>query len=119
MAGIAKLEGLVNGSLIIFMKGSGGKWAAAVPSNIRGEYVVELSAYDEAGNMAYSTKYLFAVDLSSLKVVLKPLNYAAEAYDNFGAAITAPVYAYFYNQDENYRAAIKPLNYGVGKVKIA
>lgn len=119
MSDVVRMDGLVNGSTVILTKGSGGGWSVAVPSNISGEYVIELHAYDQAGNVAYSTKYLFVVDTASLRVVLRPLNYTAEAYDKFGVELPAPTFAYYWGIGSVYEAKQRPLNYSVGKVKIA
>ena len=78
---VIRLEGIVNGDNIIFQK-EGEQWKAAVPANLKGEYILEISAYDEAGNKAYTTKYLFSYDPFSIVFKLMPLEYYLEVIEN-------------------------------------
>lgn len=48
-------------------------WTATVPPAEGGEYIVELTAWDAAGNVQYTTKYLLAIDYTALCVHLIPL----------------------------------------------
>lgn len=75
---VVKLIGKVDNVDIIFTKAMGDDWEAVVPYDLDGEYIVELTAIDEAGNMSYVTKYLFIVNTSQLCVKLLPLSYAAK-----------------------------------------
>ena len=78
---VIRLEGIVNGDNIIFQK-EGEQWKAAVPANLKGEYVLEISAYDESGNKAYTTKHLFSYDPFSIVFKLMPLEYYLEVIEN-------------------------------------
>lgn len=75
---VAKVIGKVDGSEVIYEKGEGGKWTVTVPSDLDGMYVVEVTAYDEAGNSAYCTKMLLIVDPATLCVSLVPYEYIVE-----------------------------------------
>lgn len=78
---IRRMVGIVDGKEIIFRKDSGSLWTAAVPLDLDGEYIVEVRAFDEAGNEAYSTNMLFIVDPSTLDVKIIPLDYAYNIQD--------------------------------------
>ena len=56
-----------------------GLWETAVPADVDGEYVTELYAEDEAGNISYIATVLFAVDTSNMCVRVKVIRYAAES----------------------------------------
>lgn len=75
---VAKVIGKVDGSEVIYEKGEGDKWTVTVPSDLDGMYVVEVTAYDEAGNSAYCTKMLLIVDPATLCVSLVPYEYIVE-----------------------------------------
>ncbi len=72
---VVKLIGSINGNYVSFQKSEGDVWEATIPKNLNGQYVVELYAYDEAGNIGYATKYIMTVDLKSLCIKLVPLQY--------------------------------------------
>ena len=75
---VAKVIGKVDGSEVIYEKGEEDKWTVTVPSDLDGMYVVEVTAYDEAGNSAYCTKMLLIVDPATLCVSLVPYEYIVE-----------------------------------------
>ena len=75
---VAKVIGKVDGSEVIYEKGEGDKWTVTVPSDLDGMYVVEVTAYDEAGNSAYCTKMLLIVVPATLCVSLVPYEYIVE-----------------------------------------
>lgn len=75
---VAKVIGKVDGGEVIYEKGEGEKWTVTVPSDLDGMYVVEVTAYDEAGNSAYCTKMLLIVDPATLCVSLVPYEYIVE-----------------------------------------
>lgn len=58
-----------------FAKTSEGLWTAAVPFVESCEYVIDLYAEDEAGNISYYATYLLTFDASKLQVHLVPLQY--------------------------------------------
>lgn len=45
---------------------------------INGVYVVELTATDEAGNIAYTAKYILTIDITALRVKLQRYPYSAK-----------------------------------------
>lgn len=61
-----KLIGKINSEPVIFQWKEGDRWEAIVPRIPSGVYVVELSAYDEAGNMTYVSQFLLSIDLTAL-----------------------------------------------------
>lgn len=58
-----------------FIKTSEGLWTAAVPFVESCEYVIDLYAEDEAGNVSYYATYLLTFDASKLQVQAVPLQY--------------------------------------------
>ncbi|WP_278839890.1 PF13754 domain-containing protein [Holdemania filiformis] len=58
-----------------FIKTSEGLWTAAVPFVESCEYVIDLYAEDEAGNISYYATYLLTFDASKLQVQAVPLQY--------------------------------------------
>lgn len=61
-----KLIGKINSEPVIFQWKEGDRWEAIVPRIPSGVYVVELSAYDEAGNRTYVSQFLLSIDLTAL-----------------------------------------------------
>ena len=74
---VVELRGKVDGKEIVFERTSEEEWKAAIPRELYGYYVVELEAFDEAGNRAYMTRVLLTVDLEALTIKLVPYNYQA------------------------------------------
>lgn len=72
-----KLTGKIEGQPVTFtlvrQEGRTSVFSAEVPANLDGEYVVELTAEDDAGNVAFVCKYLVTIDLTNLCVHLMPL----------------------------------------------
>lgn len=68
-----KIEGQPVTFTLISQEGRRTKFQAEVPATLDGEYVVELTATDEAGNVAFVCKYLVTIDMSRLCVHLVPL----------------------------------------------
>lgn len=72
-----KLTGKIEGQPVAFelvrQEGRASVFTAEVPANLDGEYVVELTAEDDAGNIAFICKYLVTIDLTNLCVHLMPL----------------------------------------------
>ena len=58
-----------------FIKTSEGLWTAAVPFVESCEYVIDLYAEDEAGNISYYATDLLTFDASKLQVQAVPLQY--------------------------------------------
>lgn len=70
---VVKLTGKVNNVQVEFTRISRELWETIVPKSLDGQYIVELTAYDEAGNFQYTTKYLLEIDYAALCVHLIPL----------------------------------------------
>lgn len=108
---IKKIIGKVDGSEIIFRKDSSGLWSATVPKDMGGEYVVEIKAYDEAGNYAYSASMLFIVDPSTLEVKFIPLQYSYRFLDkNYNKKMIAQEFAYR-EVVSSFRSKVLPHNF--------
>lgn len=75
---VAKLIGEINGDAIVFERTEGGQWNTTVPLSLFGEYIVALTAYDEAGNTCYVSKVLFTVDPANLTISMMPLRFYAD-----------------------------------------
>lgn len=78
---VVKLQGIIDGQSVIFERDKGDWWKAAIPRNLNGVYIVELTAIDAAGNMAYCAKYIITIDLSALCVHIEPYPYYAEVLE--------------------------------------
>ncbi|RHS11201.1 hypothetical protein DWV84_23955 [Blautia sp. AF13-16] len=89
---VARLEGKVDGRDVLFTKGDGDVWETTVPVDIDGTYIVELTAWDEAGNYCFTTRWLLTFDPSSLCVHLIPCPYWAEVLPSpFYAELLQPI----------------------------
>ena len=75
---VVRVEGIINGDPIIFQRIVGDQWEAKAPASLDGTYVLEMTAYDEAGNVASKSLYLLAYDPVNLCVKLQKLPYIAE-----------------------------------------
>ena len=73
---VVKLTGKVDGRDVIFTP-NGDRWETIVPYDLYGEYIIELQAWDEAGNMEYTTRCLFVVNPTGIHIELIPPNYYA------------------------------------------
>lgn len=74
---VVKLEGTIDGQVILFTRERGDWWKATIPPHLNGIYIVELIATDDAGNQGYACKYILTIDLSRLCVHLRPCPYRA------------------------------------------
>lgn len=63
---VVRLEGKVQGQDVIFNRVQGDEWETTIPRSLNGVYIVELTAYDDAGNMSYTARYILTVDLMSI-----------------------------------------------------
>ena len=61
-----------------FTKTPEGLWTAAVPFVESCEYVIDLYAEDDAGNVSYYATYLLTFDSSKLQVEMMPLQFVPE-----------------------------------------
>lgn len=75
---IVKVSGKVDGQDVIFERLEGNQWNITVPYDLDGMYVIEVTAENDAGNVAYCTKMLLIVDPATLCVKLVPLDYMVE-----------------------------------------
>ena len=72
---VVKVSGKIDGKEVIFERAEWDQWNVAVPYDLDGMYVVELTAENDAGNIAYCTKMLLIVDPETLCVSLQPYDY--------------------------------------------
>ena len=63
---VVKVSGKIDGKEVIFERAEGDRWNVTVPYDLDGMYVVELTAENDAGNIAYCTKMLLIVDPATL-----------------------------------------------------
>lgn len=73
---VKRVFGKVDGTDVI-LKQNGDRWTVPVPLDSDGEYVVEIMAEDEAGNISYVTKMLFVVNKTLIRSYVVPLSYYA------------------------------------------
>lgn len=69
---VTKVIGKVDGQEVIYERAEGDLWNVTVPLDLDGMYVIEVTAYDEAGNITFCTKMLLIVDPETLCVRLQP-----------------------------------------------
>ncbi|MDO5539398.1 MAG: PF13754 domain-containing protein [Eubacteriales bacterium] len=72
---VARVYGNANGQTVIFTHVQGDKWEAIVPFDEDGEYVVELWAEDEAGNIGYACTMLFVISGHAVQGYIVPHGY--------------------------------------------
>lgn len=77
---VIRVEGIINGDNVIFSRVAGDQREAQAPSSLDGAYVIEMTAYDEAGNIAHTSRYMLLYDPVNLCACLIPCPYTAEAY---------------------------------------
>lgn len=75
---VVKLTGKIDGQDIIFERREGDWWETTIPHSLNGIYIVELTATDDAGNTAYTCRYILTIDLTALCVHLEPYPYWVE-----------------------------------------
>lgn len=72
---IVRLYGTCNGSPVVFTNTGKNLWSVTVPRYASGEYLVQLTAEDEAGNKSHFLDALLAYDLYHLTVSLIERSY--------------------------------------------
>ena len=87
---VVKVSGKIDGKEVIFERAEGDRWNVTVPYDLDGMYVVELTAENDAGNIAYCTKILLIVDPEDYKVIVIPEDYAVEAVPDQYQVIAEP-----------------------------
>lgn len=91
---VKRVYGTANGQNIIFERMEGNRWEARVPSNLSGEYAVDLYAEDMAGNISYFCKMLFVINGHRMSVRILERGYKADTSINgFIAGIKEGGYA--------------------------
>ena len=65
---IVKVSGKVDGQDVIFERSEGNQWNITVPYDLDGMYVIEVTAENDAGNVAYCTKMLLIVEIGRAHV---------------------------------------------------
>lgn len=108
---VAKLEGIVNSTPVVFTKGNGDLWEATIPKTLNGVYIVELTATDDAGNIAYIARYILTIDITKLRVKLQqyPYNVKVKVKDYYANIRTGNYYEKF--GIGNYYEKFKTGNY--------
>lgn len=71
---VTKVWGSSDGVEVIFTPSGEGLWKCMVPVAEDGQYVVDLYAEDEAGNVAYFATVLFTINTKHLRVEMVWLN---------------------------------------------
>jgi hypothetical protein len=108
---VVRVEGVCNGSQVIFTSTDDGNWNAEVPAIPTGTYVVSVTAYDEAGNSAYRALMLFSVDVSKLEIKVVPLHFSwSQADGQFGVIQKRNDYA-FAVMEESCGYRVQPLHF--------
>lgn len=75
---VVRLEGKVQGQDVIFEHVQGDDWEAVIPPTLNGIYIVSLTAWDDAGNAAYTARYIITIDMDALYVCLEPYPFWAD-----------------------------------------
>lgn len=89
---VQRVFGRANESEVIFEHQEGDWWMITVPSNLEGEYIVDIYAEDEAGNVSHICKALFAICDHELQVHVMDSGYRLEVKEggyNIGCRICA------------------------------
>lgn len=79
---VTRAYGFANGQAITLTRDVGDFWTAEVPYNEDGEYVVELYAEDEAGNIGYMCTILFVVSGHEMQTFIVPRGYKTQGNKN-------------------------------------
>lgn len=75
--GVARVIGKTDSFEVIFSKTDNDKWTVDVPSNVIGEYIMDLYAYDDAGNLGFMATAMFTVDTTNLCFHIEIFKYHA------------------------------------------
>lgn len=106
---VVRLEGKIDGKEVIFNWIGRDRWQAIIPANLNGIYIVDMTAYDEAGNIGYCAKCIITVDVSALCVHIEKYPFFAEIINEYEIKeYTSPYYAGYENE---YHADISVCNY--------
>ena len=105
---IVKVSGKVDGQDVIFERSEGNQWNITVPYDLDGMYVIEVTAENDAGNIAYCTKMLLIVDPATLCVKLVPLDYMVEVVPEEDETHIIPEDYLVEVMEEQYQVATLP-----------
>ena len=105
---IVKVSGKVDGQDVIFERSEGNQWNITVPYDLDGMYVIEVTAENDAGNVAYCTKMLLIVDPATLCVKLVPLDYMVEVVPEEDETHIIPEDYLVEVMEEQYQVATLP-----------
>lgn len=73
---VAKIFGKINGQDLNFEHDKGDFWKLEIPFLNDGEYIIEIFAQDEAGNISYITKALYTIKAGDVHIKILPyINY--------------------------------------------
>ena len=72
---VERLVGQVNGQEVTFNKVGGDIWEVIVPGSLDGIYIVQMTAYDDAGNVSSMADYLLLYDPKNICIRLEPCPY--------------------------------------------
>lgn len=75
---VRRVFGVSNGIEVIFEHQEGDRWCVTVPTTMDGEYIVDIYAEDDAGNMDHVCKMLFAICGHELQAYVLDSGYRAE-----------------------------------------
>lgn len=76
---VERVIGKTDSFEVIFDRLNDNNWTVNVPSNIIGEYVMDLYAYDEAGNLGFLATAMFTVDASICAFIFQSSNTALKS----------------------------------------
>ena len=108
---VVKVSGKIDGKEVIFERAEGDQWNATVPYDLDGMYVVELTAENDAGNIAYCTKMLLIVDPATLCVRLVPLDYMVEIVpEDYAVEVVPDQYQVIAEPDPLFVEVIYPIH---------
>lgn len=97
---VVRLTGTIDGNPVVFKRMEEDWWQAAIPRKLNGIYIVSLTAYDDAGNISYCTKYVITIDVASLCVHLEPYPFTAELLEEYKSHIC--ISPYYASLEESY-----------------
>lgn len=72
---VTRVWGHVEGVEVIFTPYDNDKWKCKIPKSLDGEYIVDLYAEDDSGNVSYTATVLFTIDAKHLTFTVKVLNF--------------------------------------------
>lgn len=75
---VIRVYGSVNGSDVVFTSLGDDLWDVAVPKLPGGEYVCDLYAEDDAGNIGYAATILFIVNAKHIITEIRWLRFSAD-----------------------------------------